>query len=263
MPSRSRNALIRGLARRKVREREGLFLAEGVRVVEDLLASAIVPRLALVSTSLEDTPRGVALARRLDAACALERVSDAELAALADTETAQGVVVAAEMPQATLAGLRPADRDVIVLLDAVQDPGNAGTIIRTADALGCRAVIALPGTVDLWNPKVVRAAAGSLFHLPVVETEAAALGEWAREAGVTIVAADAGGATVDGFAATGPLLLAVGNEGAGVGSDVGRMASARIAIPIRGAAESLNVAVATGILLYELTRQRTGTGEHT
>ena len=255
MTSRSRAALIRGLSRRKNRLREGLFLAEGVRVVEDLLDSSIVPRLALVSSSVEDTPRGRALVERLAGACDLERVDDAELGALADTETSQGVVVAAETPRAGLDDLRVGPADVVLLLDAVQDPGNAGTLVRTAEALGCRGIVALPGTVDLWNPKVVRSAAGSLFRLPIVETDALALGEWVASSGGSLVAGDARGTPVDEITVHGPVVVAVGNEGAGLSADVARLATTLVSIPIRGAAESLNVGVAAGILLYEVTRR--------
>lgn len=227
-------------------------------MVEDLLASAIVPRLALVSSSLEDTARGRALAERLAAACELERVSDVELDTLADTEAAQGVVVAAETPRASLAELRPGRTDALLLLDAIQDPGNAGTLIRTADALGCAAVLALPGTVDLWNPKVVRAAAGSLFRLPVIETDVASLAEWTKRHGATVVAGDARGTPLDDVRVAGPLVVAVGNEGAGLSDGVEALAATLVAIPIRGAAESLNVAVAAGILLHELTRRLSG-----
>ena len=255
MISRSRASLIRGLARRKNREREGLFLAEGIRVVEDLLDSPIVPRQALVSSSVEDTPRGQALLRRLNDACPVERVTDSELAELAETETTQGVLVAAETPRHELTALRTAATDVVLMLDAIQDPGNAGTLVRTADALGCAGVIALPGTVDLWNPKVVRSAAGSLFRLPVVETDLDAVVEWANTARASILAGDMRGAPVDQAELRGPVVLAVGNEGAGISDAVARAASATIAIPIRGRAESLNVGIAAGILIYELTKR--------
>ena len=246
---------MRGLSRRKNREREGLFLAEGVRVVEDLLDSRIVPRFAFLSSSVEDTPRGRALAERLGGACEILRVSDGELANLAETETTQGVLVAAETPRRELGGLKPGARDVVLLLDAIQDPGNAGTLIRTADALGCAGVIALPGTVDVWNPKVVRAAAGSLFRRPVVEATVAAVGEWAASLGASILAGDAHGSAIDDVTVRGPVVLAVGNEGAGLSDDVARLATTLVAIPIRGSAESLNVGVAAGILLYEVTRR--------
>lgn len=255
MTSRSRAALVRGLSRRKNREREGLFLAEGVRVAEDLLASAVVPRLALISSSVEDTPRGRALAERLAGACEVERLSDAELGALADTEASQGVVVVAETPRATLEDLRAGAADVVLLLDAVQDPGNAGTLIRSADALGCAGVVALPGTVDPWNPKVVRSAAGSLFRLPIVETDAASLGAWLRSVEGSLLAGDARGTPVEEVAVRGPVVLAVGNEGAGLSPEVAGLATLLVSIPIRGGAESLNVGVAAGILLYEVTRR--------
>ena len=253
--SRSRASLVRGLARRKIREREGLFLAEGVRVVEDLLDSRFVPRFALAASSLEDTPRGRSLLERLAGKCEVERVSDGELASLAETESTQGVLVAAEIPRRALASLEPGPRDVVLLLDAVQDPGNAGTLVRTADALGCAAVLTLPGTVDVWNPKVVRSAAGSLFRLPVIESDADAVAEWASARHARIVAGDMHGAPVDGVELRGPVVVVVGNEGAGLGADARRIASTLVSVPIRGSAESLNVGVAAGILLYEITRR--------
>ena len=255
MISRSRASLIRGLSRRKNREREGLFLAEGVRVVEDLLDSHVVPRLAVVSSSLGDSARGRALAERLESACPVEHVTVSDLAALAETETTQGVLVAAETPQRRLEELRLGARDVVLLLDAVQDPGNAGTLIRTADALGLAGVVALPGTVDVWNPKVVRSAAGSLFRLPVIEADLSAVRAWAGDAGATVLAGDMGGDAIDTIDVRGPVLLAVGNEGAGLSDAVSEFAAKRVAIPIRGSAESLNVAVAAGILMYELTKR--------
>ena len=258
MTSRSRAALVRGLGRRKIREREGLFLAEGIRVVEDLLdSSVVVPRFALVSSSVEDTARGRSLVERLGGKCEVDHIPDAELASLAGTETTQGVLVAAEIPRRELTMLTPGARDVVLLLDAVQDPGNAGTLIRSADALGCAGVITLPGTVDVWNPKVVRSAAGSLFRLPVVDADAAAVAVWARASHATIVAGDANGAPVDRVELRGPVVLAVGNEGAGLSADARRIAATLVAIPIRGSAESLNVGVAAGILLYEITRRLT------
>ena len=255
MISRSRASLIRGLSRRKNREREGLFLAEGIRVVEDLLDSRIVPRLAVVASSLGDSARGRALAERLEAACPVEQVTEAELASLAETETTQGVLIAAETPQRELDQVRVGARDVVLLLDAVQDPGNAGTLIRTADALGCVGVLALPGTVDVWNPKVVRAAAGSLFRLPVIGCDVEVVRAWARQNGITIVAADMHGTAVGAADVRGPVALAVGNEGAGLSDAVTALAGTVVAIPIRGNAESLNVAVAAGILMYELTKR--------
>lgn len=246
---------IRSLRQRKKRNADGCFLAEGVRVVEDLLASPLPVRLVANSSSLEDSERGRALIQRLDReGVPRHTVSAAELARYAGTRTPQGVLAVAEMPRQRLADLRmdtpPA---VILVLDAVQDPGNFGTLVRTAEALGAAGVVALPGTVDPWNPKSVRAAAGSSFRLPIVPAPWEELAPWLRESGFGILAAAAGGEPPD-LDLTERIALVVGNEGAGV-SDATRAHADRVAgVPLRGRAESLNVAAAAAILLHELLR---------
>lgn len=251
MLSRAEERLVRGLARRRVREREGRFLAEGVRVVEELLAAGLAPELVIVSPGLEATERGRRLAAALDGP-AVRRVSDGELARLADTETPQGVLVVASAPAANLP---ESDRgEPLLVLDGVQDPGNVGTLMRTAAAFGVSAVVALPGTADPWSPKVVRAAAGTCFRVPAVQTDSAALVAWAERRGYTLLGADAGGTPVEALAIPDRLALVVGNEGAGLSPAMAAGVDVRVAIPMRGA-ESLNVAVAAGILLYLMTRK--------
>jgi TrmH family RNA methyltransferase len=254
--SRREERLLRSLRQRKAREAEGLFLAEGVRAVEDLLASPLSIRLAVAASSLGDTPRGRALLHLLAAkGVALREAGDRELAALADTETPQGILAVAPIPAAGLSALRVEDHDpaVVLVLDAVQDPGNFGTLARTAEALGAMALVALPGTVDPWNPKSVRAAMGSTFRLPVVETGWDALGPWLAERGVRTLAAVVGGEPL-GDGRPGRAALVLGNEGAGVGDETRARADRAVGIPLRGRAESLNVAAAGAILLYELLR---------
>jgi RNA methyltransferase, TrmH family len=252
-PSTAERRLIAALRRRKERERNGLFLAEGVRVVEELLASPIVPRLAVVSSTLGDSPRGAALRDALAARCPVRTVPEHELAQLADTDTPQGVVVAAAIRRAApAAGALPA-RCTVLLLDAVQDPGNFGTLARTAEALGAAGVVALPGTVDAWNPKSVRAAMGSTFRLPLVAAGWETLGPWARERGVEVLAAIPG-APPAGEPRPPRAALVVGNEGAGVSEETRRWTDRAVGIPLRGRAESLNVAAAGAILLHDLLR---------
>jgi TrmH family RNA methyltransferase len=251
--SRSEASLIRGLHRRKVREEKGLFLAEGVRVVEDLLGAGIVLRQVVISPTLEDTPRGAALLSRLIARMDPRRVSDVQLAGLAATETPQGVVVVAEVPDATIPYLEDGPAAALVL-DGVQDPGNLGTLVRSADAFGVAFVIALPGTVDAWNPKAVRASAGSSFRVPVIQSTPEAAADALRERGFRILAADSAGSAVDRIDLPGRIALVVGNEGGGVSERMRELADTEVAVPIRGGAESLNVAVAAGILLYLMTR---------
>ena len=256
MLSRSEEKLIRNLQRRRVRESEGLFLAEGVRVVEELLAAGIVLRLVLLSPSLEDTERGAALARRLESEPATRSVDAATLGALADTRTTQGVLAVAEVPSDGLGDVEPRGAAVALVLDGVQDPGNLGTLTRAAAAFGCELVACLPGTVDPWNPKAVRASAGTVFRLPVLRTDPEALAEWLDRHGFRLVGAEAEGEPVGDVTASQRIALAVGNEGAGLSPAVRERCHQLVSVPMRGGTESLNVAVAGGILLYELTRER-------
>ena len=247
--------LIRDLKRRRGRERRGLALAEGVRLVEEAIAAAVPIRGAVVSPALEATRRGEALKGALVAAgVKLEAVDDRALTDLADTEHPQGVVAVIEPRDWSLDDIDLVPGSAVLVLDAVQDPGNVGTMVRTALALGAAGVVALPGTADLSNPKVIRGSMGACFRLPCVATDADELALWAgsHEAGIWVTAAGAG--PVPRGRRSEPLLLVLGNEGAGVGDTMAARATARVGIPLAPGAESLNVAVAAGILLYEVLR---------
>lgn len=255
MLSRREERLLRGLRQRGRREDAGLFLAEGVRAVEELAGSAVEVRFAVASSSLRDTPRGGALLRALAArGVPLHEAGERALAELAATDTPQGILAVGSVPAWSLKSLEPgADPAVVLVLDAVQDPGNFGTLARTAEALGALGVVALPGTVDPWNPKSVRAAMGSTFRLPVVAAGWDRLGPWARAAGVEVLAAVVGGEPLAG-AAPARAALVLGNEGAGVSDETRAWMDRTVGIPLRGRAESLNVAAAGAILLHDLLR---------
>lgn len=255
MLSRAEARRIEALQRRKSREREGLFLAEGVRVVEELLESDIVLLHVVVSPSLEDSVRGRALLERAAQRTTVLRTSDAELRRLAGTGTPQWVLAVAAIPQRAWTDITLSARAVILVIDAVQDPGNLGTLIRAADAFAAAGMIALEGTVDCWNPKVVRAAAGSLFRTPVVYANATDAAAWLTANHVVAYAADAGGTNIDTVVPALRSALVVGNEGAGLSAAARTLARESIAIRMPGRAESLNVAVAAGILLYAFTRK--------
>ncbi len=261
MLSRSEQRLLRALGRRRRRDAEGLFLAEGVRVVEDLLAAGLVLRLAVISSSLEDTARGRALLERLRRGVGVREVSEAELRTLAGTETPQGVLVAAAVPAVELRQVEPGERAAVLVLDGVQDPGNVGTLVRTAAALGAAAVISLPGTADVWNAKAVRSSAGAVFRVAVVGAAWEPAREWLRERGFVIYGADAGGRDVSGIERADRTALVVGNEGGGLGAGVVRDADGLVAVPIRPGVDSLNVAVAAGILLFALAGREARGGE--
>lgn len=253
MLTRREEKLLRSLSQRKNREAEGCFLAEGVRVVEDALASALVVRLLVHSSTLEDTERGRAvLDRARGRGVRVCRIDDTELSRYADTQSPQGVLAVAEMPQATLDAFATSPGGAVVLvLDAVQDPGNLGTLARTAEALGAAGLLVLPGTVDPWNAKSVRSAAGSLFRLPLVAAAWNEAGPWLHDHGFQILAAAMDGEPL-GPERPDRAALVVGNEGAGVSTESRVYADRTIGIPLRGRAESLNVAAAAAILLYEL-----------
>jgi len=182
-------------------------------------------------------------------------VSDAELESLADTDQPQGVVAVIEPREWRLEDLAPAPGRPVLVLDAVQDPGNVGTILRTTLGLGGAGVVALKGTADLHNTKVLRGSMGALFRLPAVATDAADYLAWAKSTGLdTWVTAADGEPLGKGSRADHPVALVLGNEGAGVGAALSEAAHRRVAIPLGPGVESLNVAVAAGILLYEVRR---------
>jgi TrmH family RNA methyltransferase len=245
--------LARDLKRRKARERQHLFAAEGVRTVEELLRAPLRIQGVLVAPQLADAPRGAALLADLrERGVDILDVSAQEFSSAAETDSPQGVLAIAAIPPHSLdtLDLPPAAR--IVVLDAVQDPGNVGTIVRTAAALGTAAVVATPGTVDLWNAKVVRSGMGAGFFLPVLSSTWDALDAFRHRESFALWGADAAGTPVHELKPPDRLALAVGNEGAGLSDDARRRVDRLVALPIASSVESLNVAVATGILLYQL-----------
>ena len=249
--------LARDLKRRRAREREGAFVAEGIRTCEELLASGLSIRGALVGPQLATTERGRRLREALDRrGVQTTEVSERDFASAADTDTPQGVLGIAMIPDRKLAELPDRDSLRFIVLDAIQDPGNVGTILRTAAALGADATIALPGTADIWNAKVVRAAVGTAFRHPVISGDWNDIDPFFRLGRIELWGADASGAPI-GRALTAParLALAVGNEGAGLSDGVRGRAAKLVSLPIAPVVESLNVAIAAGILLYELRPQ--------
>jgi RNA methyltransferase, TrmH family len=229
--------------------------------VEEALAGGISIRGAAISPALESTTRGKTLKASLsERGIRVEAVGDTELEALADTEHPQGVVAVIEPKHWTLADIRLEAGTTVLVLDGVQDPGNVGTMLRTALALGAGGLVALKGTADLTNPKVIRAAMGASFRLPAVPAAPEEFVAWARLQRCEIWIGDTAGESPERLPRRSneraPVALVLGNEGAGVSPVLETAATRRIAIPITGQVESLNVAVAAGILLYETTSER-------
>jgi TrmH family RNA methyltransferase len=243
--------LARDLQRRKARERQQLFVCEGVRATEELMRSALEIRGLLVSPALAAVARGAALREAIGArGLPVLEVEEADFATAASTDAPQGVLAIAEIPRTSPDTLTLPSRARLLVLDAVQDPGNAGTMLRTAAALGASATLAAPGTVDLWNAKVVRSAMGALFHYPALSVTWDALDSLLADREIPLWGADAAGQPIDTIAPPTTVALAVGNEGAGLSADARARCARLVGIALAPEIESLNVAVAAGILLH-------------
>jgi TrmH family RNA methyltransferase len=252
--SQRRTLLIQRLRRRKTRLREGLVLVEGVRAVEEAAAAGAHVRFCVFSDGLPPASAGRRVVERLSAA-GVEAVAVGESAfqGVSDTERSQGLLAVCSEPMWDLEIVRPGGRYLV--LDALQDPGNVGTLVRAAAAFALTGVLALDGTVDPWGAKAVRASAGMAFRVPLVAPDAATAVACLGRSEVPILVADAAGTDVASVAGGGPWALVVGNEGGGPRPELVEAARETVGVPMPGGAESLNAGVAGAILLYALTRE--------
>lgn len=245
----------RRLLRRKERATTSEFLADGPQAVREALADPARVRALLVAQSALERHRTLVSAA---AAGGVETVllSDRDLAGLSETVTPQGILAVCRTLDVSLdAALAGAPR-LVVCCAAVRDPGNAGTVIRCADAFGADAVVLTEESVDVYNAKTVRASAGSIFHLPlVVGATLADTLNGCRERGLQVLAADGSGDVdldllVVSGAITRPTLWLLGNEAWGLPHDQLRLADQVVRVPLYGAAESLNLSTAAAVCLY-------------
>lgn len=243
--------LARDLQRRKARERQQLFVCEGVRATEELMRSPLEVRGVLVAPALLAAARGEALREMIDArGLAVLEVDETEFATAASTDAPQGILAIAAIPSMAPASLAIPARARLLVLDAVQDPGNAGTMVRTGAALGAAATLAAPGTVDLWNAKVVRSAMGALFHYPALSVSWDSLDSLLADNEIPLWGADVAGQPIETIAPPTSVALVVGNEGAGLSAEARSRCARLVGITLAPEIESLNVAVAAGILLH-------------
>ena len=251
----------RKLTQRKHRERQGRFLVEGLQIIHMALDALAQPSEAFFCSSQLASEEGRALVGRLrQTGTAVWPVSPAVMGSLCERDAPQGLVVAFELPRQTLEDVQLAGNSLVVIADRLQDPGNLGTIIRTADAVGASGVVLIEPSADPCDPKTVRATMGSLFSQPVVRThDVDALFQLLGDRGVRTVGAGAhqGSAWGEGLLAA-SVALVLGNEARGVSEDVRGYIQAWAHLPVRGDAESLNVAVAGGVLMYAWLRAHMG-----
>ncbi|RKO63489.1 rRNA methylase [Caldibacillus debilis GB1] len=235
------------LLTKKERDKAGLFLVEGEHLVEEAGKAGLIRELIVTERFLGQLP-----AARYGAD-ELYLVSEEVGKAIADTETPQGIFAVCGKPEA-----RDPEGKRFLLIDAVQDPGNLGTLIRTADAAGLDGVVVGEGSADIYNPKVVRATQGSLFHLPVLPGSLEGWVETFRSRGIPVYGTALTGVSMYEIGPAPAFALLVGNEARGVDPRLLEKTDANLHIPIYGMSESLNVSVAAGILLYHLRGRNSG-----
>jgi RNA methyltransferase, TrmH family len=243
---------VRRLVQRKARLESGLFLAEGPQAVREALAYGRVRELFVREDGV-GSDRIAALVQAAGASrVAAYATSAAELDRLTDTVHSQGVVAVCEWSEGEL----PPQPQLVVVCAQIRDPGNAGTVIRCGDAFGADAVVLTGDSVEVTNPKVVRASVGSIFHLPVLTgADLVTTLDDLRGRGLQVLAADGGGSDrLDELAAEGalarPTAWVMGNEAWGLPPEHARLADRRVGVPIWGRAESLNLATAAAVCLY-------------
>lgn len=242
---------LRALHAKKGRVAAGAFLLETTKLVQEAIKSGwpLLEAFATEEWVARYGPLGL---------LELTLVSDRIFQSVVTTETPEGIVAIAKLPSATTL---PAvnDKSWFVACEAIQDPGNLGTIIRTADAAGVSAVLIGPGTVDPFSPKVIRATMGSLFHLPVIVCpnfydDLARLRMNGMKLYATAMRKDRSLYDLD---LKGPVAWLIGNEGQGLSAEAMALATESVSIPMPGQAESLNAGIASAVCLYETLRQRT------
>jgi TrmH family RNA methyltransferase len=249
----------RELERRKAaRDAERLYVAWGLHLVQEAIAAQAPITEAFVGPGLTASDEGRLVLRSLErSGCRLWRASPRVLDAIADGCGDQGVLLIVRRPAHEVASIMAAKPDLLLLPHGVQDPGNLGSLVRSALALGSRGLVALDGCADPFSGRAVRAAMGATFRLPVATAAADEALSACRAAGVQVVAADLSGEAVPpDVDLTRPTALLVGNEGAGLPERLRRVADHRVRIPMAGGASSLNVHAAAVALLYETARQR-------
>lgn len=264
--SKAKLKFLKTLTQKKHREAERLFVVEGWRSLEEACISTLhLPVFVYTKAAKENAQFTSIFTKAVERAGESYEVDDRELSAITETVTAQGVAVIAQHHSSTLSGelaaMKTRGGGLIVAMDRIAEPGNAGTIIRTADWFGADAVVLSEDSVELYNPKVVRSTMGSIFHLPVIEMRQHAGADGAtatfvdalkacKDAGFTLFGADVNGA-VDLRTVAWPekTLIVFGNEAHGLDASTAALLDKRITIPKFGAAESLNAAAAAAVIL--------------
>jgi len=258
----SQNPLIkevRALKNKDSREEKGLYFIEGARFVEEALKETVNIKYIVVSeTFLSNTGSSGSLQKINETIMNTYVIPDSLFSSISDTKNPQGILAVLSLERKQLKDA-VFNGGLLVILDTIKDPGNMGTIIRTADAAGCAGVVISGGCVDVYNPKVLRSTMGSVFHVPVYHCSG--MGEAidiARKHGFLLCASHlSGSVSIYEADLSGKVALIIGSEAEGISPDTANDSDLLIRIPMEGRAESLNASVAAGIIIFEAMRQKT------
>jgi TrmH family RNA methyltransferase len=245
---------IRGLLEnRKERQQEKVFIIEGVRLAEEALKSGSQPELVLYSAELSIRGRNL-VDQFLEMGCLIEEVDAGVLRSLSDTETPQGIISVFSFPERSLSQLIVRYPSLYLVLDQVRDPGNAGTLLRSAAAVGADGVISLKGTVDLTNSKVLRSSMGGIFRMPWLEGVAPEeMVDWSKAQGISLLYLEPrGGQYFHQADYNRSIALVVGSEAQGLSPELLQCGGESITVPMPGGSESLNVAMAATLVLFQV-----------
>ena len=242
------------LGRAKDRREAGAFVVEGVRLVEEAVGSGWEILFALYTETLNE--RGVSQVEVLRSrGVEIDRVTESLIRSTSETETSQGILAVLSLTRLPV----PSSPNFILIPDRIRDPGNLGTLLRSADATGVQAILLPPDTTDAFAPKVVRAAMGAHFRLPIHSMTWEQIEQMSKSANLQMFLADMDGPSCWDADLRQPLALIIGGEAEGGSNSARSIAGRRISIPMMGPVESLNAGVAGSVLMYEVLRQRTTT----
>lgn len=249
---------VRGLREKRNRDQEGCFIVEGAKSVHEAVSAGVTVRKLVLSERGHKHSLLNEIETDLSGEVQIVRVTDEVMEFMSETESPQGIIALVSIPQLTLRDLAVTQSSSLVVIDGVQDPGNVGTIIRSADAFGAGAVILTKGCADIFNSKTLRSTMGSVFHLPVIQDVSQQdLISFLKENSIFVAATtlEETSRFLPDVEFLRPLALVFGSEGKGVSPEISRSADVLVKVPMFGSAESLNVAVTSGIVLYEASRR--------
>ncbi|MCS6885412.1 MAG: RNA methyltransferase [Acidobacteriota bacterium] len=253
------NPLIKRFREARQGRNSHLLFIEGIRLVEEAIASHLHFELVAFSDRLRTTERGRALQTSLDKInCRGAHVSESIMQSISDVESPQGIAAIVRLPYASLESLRLSCSPLLVIAHKLRDPGNIGTLVRSSEAAGVEALITTPQTVDPFNLKALRAAMGAAFRLPIVlNSRPKTLAQFLDERGISVVAADPKAVKkYYDYDWTRPVAILLGQEADGLDKEAAILTNTTVSIPMKPGVDSLNVATAGAVLLFEAARQR-------